>query len=255
LPASKFTARRRRQGVGTIGTTLEHPFFVESRGWTAAGELHSRDRIPGLDPRQSVAVAGVVETGRYERVYNLRVADYHTYFVGSEEWGLSVWAHNSYTALRDAGLSKSQAKRANMLYKTQGAEAARAYLRGQGFSGSELGSLMKAAAKPRTGAQRGPNSTSGHAATIRTEAARLEAAGNTILNGGGRVKEATVRIPAGGFKATRRPDILYQTPTGEIRAVNVGRMMADGVTPVPREVRALADLNRVYPTTFVPYFP
>jgi len=28
-------------------------------------------------------------------VYNLRIADYHTYFVGSREWGFSVWAHNA----------------------------------------------------------------------------------------------------------------------------------------------------------------
>src|SRR5207302_1082184 len=29
------------------------------------------------------------------RVYNLRISDYHTYFVGCEEWGFSVWAHNA----------------------------------------------------------------------------------------------------------------------------------------------------------------
>jgi hypothetical protein len=27
-------------------------------------------------------------------VYNLRIAEYHTYFVGSAEWGFSVWTHN-----------------------------------------------------------------------------------------------------------------------------------------------------------------
>ncbi|MCZ2340833.1 MAG: HINT domain-containing protein, partial [Bacteroidales bacterium] len=30
-----------------------------------------------------------------EVVYNLRVADWHTYFVGGEDWGFSVWAHNT----------------------------------------------------------------------------------------------------------------------------------------------------------------
>jgi hypothetical protein len=200
-----------------------------------------------------VAVEECYDTGEYERVHNLRVQDYHTYFVGSEEWGFDVWAHNSYTALRDEGLTKSQAKRANMLHKTQGEAAARAYLEGQGFSGSRLDTLVGAAGQARTGAQRGPNSTSGHADTIRAEAARLVAEGNTIIAGGGG-RERTIPTP-GGFKDTRRPDILYQTPSGEIRAVNVGRVMADGVTPVPREVRAMADLNRVYPTAFVPYFP
>ena len=35
------------------------------------------------------------DTGREEVVYNGRVAEYHTYFVGDEGWGFSVWAHNS----------------------------------------------------------------------------------------------------------------------------------------------------------------
>jgi hypothetical protein len=29
-------------------------------------------------------------------VYNLRVAEYHTYFVGSRGWAFSLWAHNAY---------------------------------------------------------------------------------------------------------------------------------------------------------------
>ncbi|MEJ5277470.1 MAG: hypothetical protein WHU94_16335, partial [Thermogemmata sp.] len=32
------------------------------------------------------------------KLYNLRVADYHTYFVGDAHWDFSVWAHNSYNA-------------------------------------------------------------------------------------------------------------------------------------------------------------
>jgi hypothetical protein len=49
---------------------------------------------------------------------------------------------------------------------------------------------------------------------------------------------------------------LYRTPSGELRGVNVGRVKADG-SPVPREVKALADLNGPggLPTIFVPYFP
>jgi hypothetical protein len=38
----------------------------------------------------------VRDTGREEAVYNCRVAEYHTYFVGDDEWGFSLWAHNSY---------------------------------------------------------------------------------------------------------------------------------------------------------------
>jgi hypothetical protein len=43
------------------------------------GKTHENDSRP-LFPHQ---------------VYNMRVAEYHTYFVGCEAWGFSVWAHNS----------------------------------------------------------------------------------------------------------------------------------------------------------------
>jgi hypothetical protein len=42
-----------------------------------------------------VTVEGVEETGEHQTVYNLRVADFHTYFVGGEDWEFSVWAHNT----------------------------------------------------------------------------------------------------------------------------------------------------------------
>ena len=44
-----------------------------------------------------VELQEVFDTECYEPVYNLRVAEYHTYFVGAEEWESGVWAHNAYT--------------------------------------------------------------------------------------------------------------------------------------------------------------
>ena len=46
-----------------------------------------------------MAVAEVDDTGEYETVYNCHVAEWHTYFVGSAEWGFSVWAHNACVGL------------------------------------------------------------------------------------------------------------------------------------------------------------
>jgi hypothetical protein len=77
-----------------IPTTPEHPFFVRGKGWTATREVEVGDEVIGHDG-QWVAVEAVEDTGRIETVYNLRVAQYHTYFVGSREWGFSVWAHNA----------------------------------------------------------------------------------------------------------------------------------------------------------------
>ncbi len=106
----------------------------------------------------------------------------------------------------------------------------------------------------KKGAKRGPKTDpdAPHNKTIRAEAERLKAEGNTIIAGGGE-KELLIPTP-GGNKEGRRPDILYQTPEGELRGLNVGRTKADG-TPVPREAAALNDLNGPggLPTTFVPY--
>lgn len=41
------------------------------------------------------AVEGVVDTGEWASVYNFRVSDWHTYFVGCAEWGFDVWGHNT----------------------------------------------------------------------------------------------------------------------------------------------------------------
>ena len=83
--------------------------------------------------------------------------------------------------------------------------------------------------------------------------------GNRILRGGyyegEKQPEQLINTP-GGYKSGRRPDIIYKTPTGETRAVNVGKTEANG-QPVKRERESLADLNDPkkgnLPTTFVPY--
>jgi hypothetical protein len=49
-------------------------------------------------------------------VYNLRVSDYHTYFVGCLDWGFSVWAHNDYGTFRKA-LGERDSARLRELYE------------------------------------------------------------------------------------------------------------------------------------------
>ena len=82
-------------GGRVIRTTDAHPFFVQGRGWTPAIELRPHDKL-STDHRDWVEVEQVVRTEEAEPVYNLRVSDHRTYFVGSEKWGFAVWAHNSY---------------------------------------------------------------------------------------------------------------------------------------------------------------
>jgi len=85
-------------GGRIIGTTSEHPFWVEGSGWIAAKDLRIGDVLVSHDG-QRLSVEGVADSGRVESVYNLAVEDDHTYFVGGMEWGFSVWAHNRCTEI------------------------------------------------------------------------------------------------------------------------------------------------------------
>jgi hypothetical protein len=77
-----------------LRTTGEHPFWVENRGaWVAVNELHVGDVLRtrcGL----LLTVESVEDTGKWERVYNWEIEEYHTYFVSSSDDALSIWAHN-----------------------------------------------------------------------------------------------------------------------------------------------------------------
>jgi len=77
-----------------IRTTGLHPFYVWGTGWVAAKDLEPGDCFRSHDGRM-VTVDEVFDSGMEEPVYNCAVADYHTYFVGEEEWGFSAWAHNA----------------------------------------------------------------------------------------------------------------------------------------------------------------
>lgn len=81
-------------GGQVIGTTSEHPFFVINKGWTPAGALKPGDQIASHDGQDGV-VEEVFDTGEVQAVYNIRVAECHTYFVGCSGWGLTVWSHNA----------------------------------------------------------------------------------------------------------------------------------------------------------------
>jgi len=78
----------------TIRTTPEHPFYVEGRGWTPARELTTGSLLATMEGRY-LPVESIASTGKRETVYNFRIADSHTYFVGKTEWEQRLWAHNA----------------------------------------------------------------------------------------------------------------------------------------------------------------
>ena len=77
-----------RTGGQVIRTTGEHPFYVKGNGWTACNRLNVGDMIRTEDGW--VPVEEVWDTGDWEVVYNVRVSNHHTYFVGDEGWGVAV---------------------------------------------------------------------------------------------------------------------------------------------------------------------
>lgn len=76
-----------------IRTTHEHPFFVSGKGWISAKNLVPGDMLRSHDA-QNVTLESIRPLGETVPVYNLRISEYHTYFVGRRDWGFSVWAHN-----------------------------------------------------------------------------------------------------------------------------------------------------------------
>jgi hypothetical protein len=83
-----------------IKTTAEHPFYVPAQErFVPAGELQVGDQLVSsqgvLVPIESISNLNEITT-----VYNLRVADHHTYFVGGALWGWDVWVHNAYFGSR-----------------------------------------------------------------------------------------------------------------------------------------------------------
>jgi Pretoxin HINT domain len=77
-----------------IATTAEHPFFAYNKGWVAANTLEVGDFILAENGDWK-RVEDLFDTGDWQPVYNLRVADWHTYFVGGDSWGWAAWAHNT----------------------------------------------------------------------------------------------------------------------------------------------------------------
>ncbi len=73
-----------------IKTTPEHPFWVEGKGWTIAGDLKTVDRLTTTSSTSSIASIQWKRTPT--KVYNFEVKDYHTFFVSAN--GTDVWVHN-----------------------------------------------------------------------------------------------------------------------------------------------------------------
>jgi hypothetical protein len=92
-------------GGRELRPTGEHPFYVPGRGWVLAWSLRSGDVIHTLEG-EAVRVDAVEDRGEVVRVYNFRVRELQTYFVGGDDWGFAIWSHN--TNGHEAGSTEPQ---------------------------------------------------------------------------------------------------------------------------------------------------
>lgn len=84
-----------------IQSTIEHPFWIEGKGYVEAEELEIGDKIVCF-AEENIRIEEVekIEIFLSEDsivVYNLRIAEWHTYFVGE----LGIWVHNATNNYQD----------------------------------------------------------------------------------------------------------------------------------------------------------
>ena len=77
---------------GTIGTTLNHPFYVKGKSWVAAARLKPGDLLLSAD-KNWVAVKAITKSGA-RQVYNLQVGN-ENFFVGGSEHGFSALVYGA----------------------------------------------------------------------------------------------------------------------------------------------------------------
>lgn len=77
----------------TFTCTEEHPFYVEGKGWVNAGALHAGMVVWLADGTKAIIEDVTIEyLDTPIAVYNFKVEDFHTYFVGYS----GVLVHNAY---------------------------------------------------------------------------------------------------------------------------------------------------------------
>ncbi|WP_353572695.1 Hint domain-containing protein [Candidatus Albibeggiatoa sp. nov. BB20] len=67
----------------SIETTAEHPFYIKGKGWQPASSLKVGEALQ-LHNGVVVVIKTIDTSVRFEKVYNLTVANTHNYFVGDD---------------------------------------------------------------------------------------------------------------------------------------------------------------------------
>jgi len=255
-------------GSQLLETTAEHPYYALGKEWTATALLEVGDWL-WTDENRWVRFEAVSDSGRVETVYNFRVADYHTYFVGSSEWGFSVWAHNTY--LTEAEIAE-YAGNYSKIAQANGGKFYRAWE--QVAPGRTLGAADRRAIRSylRDNADQFPGVSiktrnqgglAGDAVTQGFDEAvakQLQARGWRMENGPlSSLPQEWIPGPVPGSRAGgTQVDLTASRMFGDTRRtlrVQTIDTLADGVTPTPREAANAAQIRAAFPNDHLLLIP
>lgn len=139
----------------TIKTTPDHPFYVPQKGFTRAIELRAGDELYTVNGEYVV-----IEKIQHEileapvKVFNFRVADYHTYYVGNNRIGTHNLTCESSSSIEDFLNGKKSFEEVKGSYAEAYAEAVKSNKKwswvddipgGEGLSGGQKTKIRKLA--------------------------------------------------------------------------------------------------------------
>jgi hypothetical protein len=209
---------------------------------------------------ERVAVEEVYDTGKEEAVYNLRVADFHTYFVGDTNWGFSVWAHNMCTPEEVAQYAKKYAE----IAEANGGKFYKAWDKvapGRTLSAADkraIRQFIRDNPEQFPGVSIKTRNSGGLAGDTATQAfdesvaRRLQARGWEMQNGplSGNPQE-WIRGPVPGSRegGTQIDMTATKMIGGRLRTLRAQTIdtLADGITPTPREAANAARIRAEFP--------
>jgi hypothetical protein len=197
-----------------LTTTFHHPFYDE----TQSAFVDAKDLHTGdvlQTPTGTAEVTGVRLYHANTTTYDLTIGTLHTYYV--EAGDMPVLVHNC-----DGSIPSHR-------------------------------SICDCANGGKPAMMRGPKPAGTGLHNLKIAEVADQVTDGQVIAGGGRLPEREFATP-GGFKGSRRPDVLVQKPDGSMYGINVGKQTMRSGAPIKREAEALQDLEGVgIPMHFVAY--
>jgi hypothetical protein len=189
-----------------LTTTWHHPFWdVTHHRWTDARALTAGTVLRQPDGT-TATVTAVRSYHRRATTYDLTVTDLHSYYVLAG--ATPVLVHNC------------------------------------GGSVPRHRSVCDCANGGRPQMMRGPKPAGTGPHNLKIAEVADQVSDGEVIAGGARLPEREFATP-GGFKGSRRPDILVQRADGSLYGINVGKQSMRSGAPIKREAEALQDLEGI----------